>query len=108
MCIRDSGYYPEIKVHRNFRYFEKQHLAGFDKNTHKLIATPNSPMLRTTDFFSRTDSIALSVGPEAGWSLEEVTIFESAGFSKIGLGERIVRVEVAVSMLLGQVAILRV
>lgn len=102
------GCYPEIKVHRNFHYFEKQHLTGFAKNTHKLIATPNSPMFRTKDSFSCTDSIALSVGPEAGWSREEVAIFESAGFSKIGLGERVVRVEVAVSMLLGQVAMLRV
>jgi len=41
------------------------------------------------------DSVALLIGPEGGFSEEEVREAESAGFVRTGLGQRILRVETA-------------
>ena len=47
------------------------------------------------------------MGPERGWSHEEVETFQRAGFGVVGLGERVVRVELALVFLLGKLALLR-
>lgn len=101
-----QGLYPDIRVHRNFHYFAKHHLPRFSSCESKFIATPKNAVLQDKGGTGYGRCFVLAIGPEAGWSSEEVSIFESAGFSKIGLGDRIVRVEVAVSMLLGQVMML--
>ena len=44
----------------------------------------------------------VAVGPEGGWVDEEVRAFLQCGFSQIGLGPRILRTDVAVPVLLGQ------
>ena len=101
-----QGLHPEIRVHRNFDYFVKHHLSSFSSCESKFIAVPNNAVIQERGRRGHSHRFVLAIGPEAGWSSEEVSVFESAGFSKIGLGERVVRVEVAVSMLLGQVMML--
>jgi RsmE family RNA methyltransferase len=44
----------------------------------------------------------IAIGPEAGWSDEEVKYFTSRGFILVGLGERILRVETALNAVLGK------
>lgn len=98
-----QGAYPEIHVHKNFRYFQNRTLQNFADCARKLIAVPRNEMLKIGVMPEYVDSIVLAVGPEAGWSESEVMAFEEVGFQKIGLGHRVVRVELAVGMLLGQV-----
>jgi len=43
----------------------------------------------------KADSVALLIGPEGGFSEEEVREAEAAGFVRAGLGQRILRVETA-------------
>ena len=40
-------------------------------------------------------SVALVVGPEGGFSVDEIAEAERAGFRRAGLGRRILRVETA-------------
>lgn len=46
------------------------------------------------------EAIALHVGPEGGWTDEERAAHEAAGFIRVGLGPRVLRVETAVIALL--------
>jgi 16S rRNA (uracil1498-N3)-methyltransferase len=41
------------------------------------------------------NSLALAVGPEGGWTEEEVKILEGAGWKSVSLGETILRTETA-------------
>ena len=42
-----------------------------------------------------TNSLALAIGPEGGWTAEEVQLFSSAGWIAASLGETILRAETA-------------
>jgi 16S rRNA (uracil1498-N3)-methyltransferase len=53
------------------------------------------------------DKIIMALGPEAGWTNNEVSIFQNEGYRLISLGERIYRVETALALLLGQILFLR-
>ncbi|MFN8388843.1 MAG: RsmE family RNA methyltransferase [Bdellovibrionota bacterium] len=52
-------------------------------------------------------SVAIAVGPEGGWIDVEVAAFEELGFQSFRLGHRVLRVETAVDVLLGQLQLLR-
>ena len=45
--------------------------------------------------------IVVAVGPEGGWEDEEVSLLLSRGFKLVSLGPRILRTDMAVSVLLG-------
>ena len=101
-----QGSSPQIFVHHNFRYFQKNTLQTFADYPRKLIAVPENEMLKADVKAVHIDSTVVAVGPEAGWSEAEVVAFEEVGFRKIGLGRRTVRVELAVAMVLGQVVMI--
>jgi 16S rRNA (uracil1498-N3)-methyltransferase len=41
------------------------------------------------------ESIALAIGPEGGWTVEEMTLFSDSGWKHVTLGPRILRAETA-------------
>jgi RsmE family RNA methyltransferase len=96
--------HPIVRVHRSFSYFCKNTLGQLLEagESFKGIATPGAPLLTPDRFKRPLRSIIFAVGSEAGWSAREVSLFVEHGFLPIGLGERIVRVELAVNYLLGQ------
>jgi RsmE family RNA methyltransferase len=51
---------------------------------------------------ARPGRVALAIGPEGGWVDFELTLLAARGFVPFSLGERILRVEVAVPYALGQ------
>uniref|UniRef100_UPI00196A0BED 16S rRNA (uracil(1498)-N(3))-methyltransferase n=1 Tax=Myxococcus sp. CA018 TaxID=2651864 RepID=UPI00196A0BED len=51
--------------------------------------------------------VVLAIGPDGGWVPFEADLLEAHGFHPFSLGPRILRVETAVPVLLGQVALLR-
>lgn len=108
---------PEIVVHRAFSHFVKQKLpvlteatrsVGGGREVIKLVAHPGGSSLTCAESPRlRAAATVIAIGPERGWSEGEVQTFEDLGFQRIGLGERIVRVELALVFLLGQLALLR-
>lgn len=50
--------------------------------------------------------VVLAIGPEGGWTLPEVKELESVGFIPFSLGRRVLRCEVALIFLLGQLQLL--
>jgi RsmE family RNA methyltransferase len=56
---------------------------------------------------STAPRVVLAVGPDGGWVPFETKLLEAHGFRPFSLGPRILRVETAVPVLLGQLALLR-
>jgi RsmE family RNA methyltransferase len=48
----------------------------------------------------RIDRVILAIGPEGGWMEREVDALREKGFQQIDLGSRILRTDIAVSLLL--------
>jgi 16S rRNA (uracil1498-N3)-methyltransferase len=42
------------------------------------------------------DVAAIAIGPEGGWTTEEIAAASAAGFAEVSLGENILRTETAV------------
>ena len=56
---------------------------------------------------ARGQPMAVAIGPESGWQPFELDDFRTAGFTAINIGNRMLRVDVAASNILGQVSLLR-
>ncbi len=96
---RDT-FLPEVHLRKLFKPFVEDELPELIKGTKALVAHPGSeesprlePGLATT----------LAVGPEGGFIPYEVDKLVDCGFTAFSLGERILRVETAVPVLLAKV-----
>lgn len=103
---------PEIVVHRNFSYFMEHKLPAIEAmggaHLSKFIAHPTHEQLTVKDVSDNPLSHSLvAIGPERGWSDAEVDLFTARGFAPVGLGARVVRVELALVFLLGKLSLLR-
>lgn len=73
-----------------------------------LIADPSaSQYLRPTDLAHADEEITIAIGPEGGWTARELTSLLQAGGEVFKLSERILRVESATSVALGQLELIR-
>jgi 16S rRNA (uracil1498-N3)-methyltransferase len=108
---------PEIVVHRTFSYFMEHKVSGIadllaresaEKYLARFVAHPGGRALGCADAPRLKDAPAIvAIGPERGWSDGEIESFRNAGFEVLGLGERVVRVELALVFLLGRLTMLR-
>jgi 16S rRNA (uracil1498-N3)-methyltransferase len=103
-----EGLSPMIHVHRSFSFFCRTHLdlLGQGGDPLRLIAQPGATELCPSHRLNAGRPIVLAIGPESGWSVDEVNQFAEHGFKPIGLGPRVIRVEIAVAFLLGQIRLL--
>lgn len=87
---------PALLVRERFRPFVEDEVDALFP-ARRLLAHPGAQgqLARTAE------PVAIAVGPEGGWIPFEVELLESRGFRSFTLGPRILRVEVAVSFLLG-------
>ena len=93
---------PELIFHPSLREFFAAEKGFLEQCERRLIAhpepgapgCPHAPELR--------GSLALAVGPEGGYTPEEVYAFRSRGFECVSLGPFILRVEFALSVLCGK------
>jgi 16S rRNA (uracil1498-N3)-methyltransferase len=51
--------------------------------------------LKPTEYESAAFSLALAIGPEGGWTPDEMTLFSSSNWTHVTLGPRILRAETA-------------
>lgn len=101
-----EGLYPNIYVHRSFRFlpWDQFEPPNPSQAIVKLVAVPGEPLSSplVEDSCRGLHGLVLAVGPEAGWTDKERSALLERGFTGIGLGPRIVRVELALALLLGQ------
>ena len=97
---------PEVRIHPQFKAFVQDIVPQLDGCG--LLAHPGVPASLPEVFSEkRGQRILLAVGPEGGWNDFEVSCFLEQGFAAFSLGSRILHVDTAAAVLLGQLQLLR-
>lgn len=90
---------PEVLIEKRFKPFVEDRLPALAEGTLGLIGHPGDHPAcpRAVD-----TPVTLAIGPEGGWIPYEVDKLREAGLQPVQLGERILRVETAVTALLAR------
>ena len=92
---------PTLETWRNFRKFVNEELDGLWPNAKRIVAHPYGAQSTAVDG-NRQQPLLLAIGPEGGWTDEEVALLEEHGFARYSLGSRILRTDTAAVALLAQ------
>jgi RsmE family RNA methyltransferase len=90
---------PEVLMHRRFRPFVEDDLPSMARGTTALLAHPEAAKPCPANL---SGSITLVIGPEGGFIPFEIDLLCAQGLAPITLGPRPLRVEAAVSALIGR------
>ena len=90
---------PEIIIEKRFKPFVEDRLPAITEGTLGLVGHPGDypPCPRGLN-----EPVTLAIGPEGGWIPYEIDLLAKAGLQPVQLGERILRVETAVTALLAR------
>lgn len=90
---------PEVIIEKRFKPFVEDRLPELIRGTQALVAHPGDYPACPRALGSPA---TLAIGPEGGWIPYEVDKLIEAGFAPVQLGERILRVETAVTALISR------
>ena len=90
---------PEVQLRPRFKPFVEDELPDMIKGTLPIVGHPEAsePCPRAVDC-----AVTLAIGPEGGFIPYEVEMLKTLDFKAVHLGERILRVETAVPVLLSR------
>jgi RsmE family RNA methyltransferase len=90
---------PEIIIEKRFKPFVEDRLPAITEGTLGLVGHPGNypPCPRAL-----SEPVTLAIGPEGGWIPYEIDLLGKSGLQPVQLGERILRVETAVTALLAR------
>ncbi|ROL77345.1 16S rRNA (uracil(1498)-N(3))-methyltransferase [Pseudomonas vranovensis] len=90
---------PEVTIEKRFKPFVEDRLPAISAGTLGLVGHPGQypPCPRGLN-----EPVTLAIGPEGGWIPYEIDLLGKAGLAPVQLGERILRVETAVTALLAR------
>ncbi|WIF67197.1 16S rRNA (uracil(1498)-N(3))-methyltransferase [Metapseudomonas otitidis] len=90
---------PEVVIEKRFKPFVEDRLPTLVAGTRALVGHPGPwpDCPRAVE-----GPVTLAIGPEGGWIPYEVEKLQATGFEAVQLGERILRVETAVTALLAR------
>lgn len=91
---------PEVIIEKRFKPFVEDRLPAIAADTLGLVGHPG-PYPACPRAGDRP--VTLAIGPEGGWIPYEVDLLAKAGLAPVQLGERILRVETAVTALLSRI-----
>lgn len=96
---------PEIRLEKSFNRYLKSGIEEYDGFT-KIVAHPYTDPLTPNPQPRRTSeaSLVLAIGPEGGWTDEEIAALEERGFVRYSLGQRILRTDTATIALLARLS----
>jgi RsmE family RNA methyltransferase len=95
---------PEVLIRKRLKHFLKDELETLFANAPRLLAHPEGcecvgalPVADAAFFSSMRPSTrpVLAIGPEGGWTDDELTLFEAHGFHCFSIGSRILRTDTA-------------
>lgn len=90
---------PQIYLHKRFKPFIEDELPSMSEGARKILAHPKGVV---TPGLSPNKKSILVIGPEGGFIPYEVERFEELGFQSVRMGERILRVETAVAVMVAK------
>ena len=97
---------PTIETFKSFRHFVERKLdTHFEGQSVRIVAHPESAATNEVISCGARGAHALpvlAVGPEGGWTDEEVVRLEEKGFARMSLGPRILRTDTALIALLSR------
>jgi RsmE family RNA methyltransferase len=94
---------PRVTVAPRFRPFVEDELDASFATARRLLAHPTAAQTPAgLAFGHRQEPLLVAVGPEGGWVPFEEELLTAHGFTPFSLGQRTLRVEVAVPFALGQ------
>jgi RsmE family RNA methyltransferase len=90
---------PEIVIEKRFKPFVEDRLPTITEGTLGLVGHPGNypPCPRAL-----SEPVTLAIGPEGGWIPYEIDLLAKSGLQPVQLGDRILRVETAVTALLAR------
>ncbi|MDH1258935.1 MULTISPECIES: 16S rRNA (uracil(1498)-N(3))-methyltransferase [Pseudomonas] len=90
---------PEIVIEKRFKPFVEDRMPAIAEGTLGLVGHPGNfpPCPRAL-----SEPVTLAIGPEGGWIPYEIDLLAKSGLQPVQLGERILRVETAVTALLAR------
>ena len=97
---------PQILARRNFRRFVSDELDSLFPTSRRIVAHPGSGEVEKwgSGEVEKAGRMVLAIGPEGGWTDDEVALLESHGFSRYSLGQRILRTDTAAIALLARMS----
>lgn len=90
---------PSIKIEKLFKPFVEDKIPEIIKDTKAYVA---HPIAQSTCPRNVKEEITLAIGPEGGFIPYEIDMLISQGFESVSIGERILRVETAIQLILGR------
>jgi RsmE family RNA methyltransferase len=90
---------PKLELAPRFRPFAEDDLPGLCRGRRGLLALAGAERPCPG---GGTDALTVAVGPEGGYTPFEIGLLENAGLEPVSLGQRVYRVETAVTLLLGR------
>lgn len=94
---------PILETRRNFRRFVADELDAMFGDCERIVAHPYGEGKGKREE-RRGKRLLLAVGPEGGWTDDEVRLLEERGFRRCSLGPRILRTDTAVIALLARLS----
>ena len=92
---------PTIETRRNFRRFVREELDGMFPGSRRIVAHPYDAE-KDAGRETAEGRLLVAIGPEGGWTDEEVALLEEKGFARYSLGRRILRTDTATVAMLAQ------
>jgi RsmE family RNA methyltransferase len=92
---------PQVTLRRFFKPFVEDELEALFAGSARLLAHP-AASARLDAAPPTAPRAVVAVGPEGGWTRYEAEELERRGFRPFSLGERVLRVDVAVPHVVGQ------
>jgi len=90
---------PEVIIEKRFKPFVEDRLPQLAAGSLALVGHPGEyPECPR----AVTQAVTLAIGPEGGWVPYEIDLLQGAGMAPVQLGQRILRVETAVTALLAR------
>ena len=97
---------PTLEIRRNFRRFVTDELDALAPAAPRIVAHPygaeGRPAAAGACAADPRGRLLLAIGPEGGWTDDEVALLEAHGFRRRSLGARILRTDTATVALLAQ------
>lgn len=93
---------PTLTTVRNFRRWVRDELDAAFPTPNRVVAHPYDGAAIPLSTRVAGERLLLAVGPEGGWTDDEVELLEAQGFRRLSLGPRILRTDTALIALLAR------
>lgn len=93
---------PTIRIEKNFRRYAESRMDEEFADHLKIVAHPPKDGAPSVSCSCQPARPVVAIGPEGGWTDDEVNLLESRGFSRYSLGSRILRTDTATIAVIAQ------